>query len=185
WAILWPAGQVGRALAGDPSALTRYWSGNIFFPARLTVAYSEHFTPQMLQALPILAITDNVILAYNVLLLATFVLSALGTYLLVRDITGRPLAALFAGLVFAYSPQRLDPHSHVQGRSCQWRPSTLSGWRRYAAGGGLRALAGGTAALVAQALSSIYYLAYFTPFAAAFLPFEMIAHGRLRDRHAW
>src|SRR5262249_20677116 len=185
WVILWTAGQAGRALSGDLSALARYWSGNIFFPAALTVAYSEHFTPQMLQALPILAMTDNVILAYNVLLLATFVLSALGTYLLVRDVTGRPLAALFAGLVFAYSPYRLDQYSHLQVLSCQWMPFTLYGWRRYAAGGGLRALAGGTAALVAQALSSIYYLAYFTPFAVAFLLVEMMAHGRLRDRRAW
>ncbi|HMF94840.1 MAG TPA: hypothetical protein VKE96_11120 [Vicinamibacterales bacterium] len=182
WVLLWTSGQIGRALGGDLSALAQYWSGNIFFPAPLTVADSEHFTPQMLQALPILALTDKVILADNLLLLATFVLSALGTYLLVRDITGWPLAAFFAGLAFAYSPYRLDQYSHLQVLSCQWIPFTLYGWRRYAAGGRLRALAGGTAALVTQALSSIYYLAYFTPFAVVYLLDEMISVRLQPDR---
>ncbi|HJZ75300.1 MAG TPA: hypothetical protein VKE51_26380 [Vicinamibacterales bacterium] len=185
WVILWTSGQILRALAGDPSALAHYWSGNIYHPAPLTVAYSEHLTPQMLQALPVLAITDNVILAYNLLLLATYVLSALGAYLLVRDVTGQPLAAFFAGLAFAFSPYRLDQYSHLQVLSCQWMPFTLYGWRRYAATGRLRPLVLGTAALVAQALSSIYYLAYFTPFAVAYLLYELAAHGTLRDRRTW
>ena len=135
WVLLWTSGQIGRALGGDLSALAQYWSGNIFFPAPLTVADSEHFTPQMLQALPILALTDKVILADNLLLLATFVLSALGTYLLVRDITGWPLAAFFAGLAFAYSPYRLDQYSHLQLLSCQMdtvhalRLAALRRWR--------------------------------------------------------
>jgi hypothetical protein len=185
WVLLWTGGQLLHALHGDLSALSHYWSGNIFYPSPLTVAYSEHFTPQLLQALPILALTGNAILAYNALLLATFVLSALGTYLFVRDITGQPLAAFVAGLAFAYAPYRIDQYSHLQVLSSQWMPFALYGWRRYFATGRPVALAGGTAAFVAQALSSIYYLAYFTPFAAAYLLYEMTAHGTIRDRRTW
>ncbi|MBK9240425.1 MAG: hypothetical protein IPL75_09165 [Acidobacteria bacterium] len=60
--IQWTGGQVLAFLSGDLGALGRYWHGNIFYPEPLTIAYSEHLTPQMLQALPILAATDNVIL---------------------------------------------------------------------------------------------------------------------------
>ena len=78
WVLMWTGGQVLAFLCGDFSALNRYWHGNIFYPERLTVAYSEHMAPQMLQALPVLAATDNVVLTYNLLFLSTFVLSGLG-----------------------------------------------------------------------------------------------------------
>ncbi|MEQ1731896.1 MAG: hypothetical protein ABL982_26275, partial [Vicinamibacterales bacterium] len=48
-----------------------------------------------------------------------------------------------------------------------------------------RALAGGALALLAQALSCGYYLVFFSPFAAAFVVWELTRRGRLRDRRAW
>src|SRR6266853_1959021 len=60
---------------GDWAALDHYWNANIFYPQPLTLAYSEHLTPQMLQALPVLAATGNIVLAYNLVFLATIVLS--------------------------------------------------------------------------------------------------------------
>src|SRR5262245_36569324 len=91
WILLWTSGQVLRALGGDVAALIQYWNANIFYPAPLTLAYSEHLTPQMLQALPVLGLTGNITLAYNLLFIGTIVLSGLGVYLLVRDLTGQPL----------------------------------------------------------------------------------------------
>lgn len=96
WVLLWTGGQVLAFLGGDFSALGRYWHGNIFYPERLTVAYSEHLAPQMLQGLPILAATDNIVLTYNLLFVSTFVLSGLGAFLLVRELTRSPLAAFVA-----------------------------------------------------------------------------------------
>ena len=63
----------------------------------LTLAYSEHFIPQAIQALPIYAITHNPILCYNLLHLSTFVLSGLGAYLFVRELTGDSRAGFIAG----------------------------------------------------------------------------------------
>src|SRR6185436_4062876 len=103
WILLWTSGQILRAISGDPGALAQYWNGNIFYPAPLTLAFSEHLTPQMLQALPVLAVSGNIVLAYNVLFLATIVLSGLGMYLLVRELIGQPLAACLAGLAFAFA----------------------------------------------------------------------------------
>jgi hypothetical protein len=185
WILLWTSGQVLGALGGNISALGDYWNGNIFYPAPLTLAYSEHLTPQMLQALPVVAATGNVVLAYNVVFLATIVLSGLGVYLLVRELTGRPLAAFLAGLAFAFAPYRLDQYEHIEVLSSQWMPFAIFGFRRFFTTGRLRALAGGTAALVAQALSCGYYLAYFTPFAVAYCLFEIGARQRMRDVRTW
>src|SRR3954469_17999050 len=162
WVLQWTSGQVMRALHGDLSALRHYWDGNIFYPASLTLAYSNHLTPQMLQALPVLASTGNIVLAYNLLFLATIVLSGLGMYLLVRELTGEPYAAFLAGLAFAFAPYRLDQYEHLEVLSSQWMPFAFFGLRRFFTTRRLRPLWGGAAALVAQGLSCGYYLVYFT-----------------------
>ena len=185
WVLLWTSGQVLRALHGDAAALADYWNGNIFYPSRLTLAYSEHLTPQMLQVLPVFAATGNIVLAYNLLLLSTFVLSGLGMYLLVRDLTGRPLAAFLAGLAFAFAPYRIDQFAHIEVISSQWMPFAFLGLRRFILSGRLRPLAGGAAALLFQALSCGYYMAFFTPFAVAYCLVEMIANGKIRDARVW
>ena len=64
-------------------------------------------------------------------------------------------------------------------------PFAIFGFRRFFAAGRLRALSGGTAALVAQALSCGYYLAYFTPFAVAYCLFEIVARDKVRDIRTW
>ena len=185
WVLLWTSGQVLSFLSGDFGALSRYWHGNIFYPEQLTLAYSEHFTAQMLQALPLLAVSDNIILVYNLLFLSTFVLCGLGVFLLVRDLTGRPLAALVAGFAFAFAPYRIDQFSHLQILSAHWMPFVLYGFRRYLETGRRRALVGGAAALIAQNLSCGYYLMFFTPFAAAYVVYELASRRRLGDWAAW
>ncbi len=185
WVLLWTGGQVLAFLSGDFTALGRYWHGNIFHPEPLTTAYSEHLAPQMLQALPVLAVTDNVVLAYNLLFLSTFVLSGLGGFLLVRDLTGRPVAAFAAGVAFAYAPYRLSQFSHLQVLSAQWMPFVLYGFRQFLETGRRRALAWGSAALVVQNLSCGYYLLFFSPFAGAYAAYELAVRRRLRDWAAW
>lgn len=185
WILLWTGGQVLAFLSGDFSALSSFWHGNIFYPEPLTIAYSEHLVPQMVQALPVLAATNNVILAYNLVFISTFVLSGLGVFLLVRDLTGRPLAACVAGLAFAFAPYRFDQLSHVQVLSAQWMPFVLYGFRRYLETGRRRALVGGALALVAQNLSCGYYLLFFSPFAAAYVVYELAVRRRLGDWTAW
>lgn len=185
WVLMWTGGQVLDVLHGHPGALAGYWDANIFFPEPLTLAFSEHLTPQMVQALPVYAATGNIILSYNLLFLSTFVLSGLGAYLLVRDLTGRPLAALVAGLAFAWAPYRMAHLSHLQVLSSAWMPFALLGYRRYLDTRRLRPLAGGTLALIAQNLSCGYYLLYFPPFAAAFCLYEMARRRLLGDWPVW
>jgi len=185
WVLLWTSGQVLAALGGNWSALGQYWDGNIFFPEQYTLAFSEHLTPQMVEALPVLALTGNVLLAYNLLFLSTFVLCALGVYLLVRDLTGHALAAFVAGLAFAWAPYRLAQVPHLQVLTSYWMPLALVGFHRYFVSRRLLPLVGGSAALLAQNLSCGYYLLYFPPFLAAWCVYDMTRRRLLRDWRVW
>jgi hypothetical protein len=190
WVLAWDAEQLLAILRGDFSRIGTFFDGNIFHPAPLTLAYAEHLVPQAIQILPIYAMTGNPILCYNLLFLATFILSGFGTYLFVREITGNALAAFVAGLLFAFAPYRLPQSSHLQVLSSQWMPLALYGFRRYFAslaggGSGWRPLAGAAASLVTQNLSCGYYLLYFPPFAAAYVLWEMARRGLLRASKVW
>src|SRR5258705_8925902 len=185
WILSWDCEQFRAILTGHFSHLRTFFDANIFHPAPLTLAYSEHLVPQALQIFPIYALTENPILCYNLLFLSTFVLSGLGMYLFLREVTGNAIAAFVGGLLFAFAPYRIPPSSHLQVLSSQWMPFALYGFRRYFDGGRTRALAGATASIVLQGLSCGYYLLYFSPCAALYAALETWRTGRLRDRRAW
>jgi hypothetical protein len=181
WALAWDCQQLLAILRGDFARLTTFFDANIFHPLPLTLAYSEHFIAQAVQVLPVWALTGNPILCYNLLYVSTFVLSGLGTYLFVREITGNPRAAFVAGVLFAFAPYRFPQSSHLQVLSSQWMPFALYGFRRFfdsidaqtMRGGRWRPLIGASAALVAQNLSCTYYLMFFAPFVVAYVVWEI------------
>jgi hypothetical protein len=127
WILSWDCEQLLRILGGDLSRIATFFDGNIFHPAPLTLAYSDHLFAQAIQILPVWVISGNPILSYNLLFLSTFVLSGLGTFLLVRQLTGNSTAAFVAGCLFAFAPYRLPQSSHVQILSSQWMPFVLYG----------------------------------------------------------
>ena len=190
WVLSWDAEQMLAMLRGDFSRAGAFFDGNIFHPAPLTLAYAEHLVPQALQILPVYALTNNPVLCYNLLFLSTFILSGFGTFLFVRELTGRPIAAFAAGLLFAFAPYRWPQSSHLQVLSSQWMPFALYGFRRYFGAlergdRGWPPLAGAGGALVVQNLSCGYYLLYFSPFAAAYVLWEMAQRGLVRARRVW
>jgi hypothetical protein len=101
WTLGWNFHALGVSPGGPPA--TGYWDANIFHPVRGTLALSEHFVPQALQGALVYAATGNLVLTYNVLFLATFVLSGAFMFLLARDETGDPGAALGAGFLYAFA----------------------------------------------------------------------------------
>lgn len=181
WVLAWGADHVTAMLGGDVGAFGRWWQANIFHPAPLALAYSEHLAPQVAMGLPLWWLTGNILLVYNVLFLLTSTLSGLGMFLLVRELTGRPRAALVAGLFFAFLPYRIAQLPHLQVLSSQWMPFALFAFRRYLDRGRAPALAGAVAALAAQQLSCGYYLIYFSPFVALYLIWEITARRRWTD----
>jgi hypothetical protein len=185
WILSWDCEQLLRILSGDLSRIATFFEGNIFYPAPLTLAYSDHLVAQALQVLPVWMISGNPILSYNLLFISTFVLSGTGMFLLMRELTGSPTAAFVGGLLFAFAPYRLPQSSHLQVLSCQWMPFVLYGCTRYFETRRLRPLAGAAGALILQNLSSGYHLLYFPPFAAAYVLWEVARGHRWRERRMW
>jgi hypothetical protein len=184
WILGWGAEHVPRLLTGS-IGWSEFWNANIFHPDPLALALSEHLFGQVLQILPVYWLTGNIILCYNLLFISTFVLSAFGTYLLVRDLTGDKRAAFVAGLVYGFLPYRIASVPHVQVISSQWMPFALYGFNRFVTRGSYRALAGGTASLVMQNWSCGYYLLYFAPFVPLFIVHRMWTLGTLGTRRTW
>ena len=184
WILSWGAEHLPQLLTGGMS-WTQFWDANIFHPAPLGLALSEHLFGQVLQILPVYWLTGNIILCYNLLFISTFVLAAYGTYLLVYDLTGDRRAAFVAGLVYGFLPYRIASVPHLQVMSSQWMPFALWGLNRFVTTNSYKALVGGTAALVMQNWSCGYYLLYFAPFAPLFVLHRMWSLGTLRNVRTW
>ena len=185
WSIAWNDEQLLAILRGDVARLRSYFDGNIFYPAPLTLAYTEHMFAPAVQALPVYAATGNPILAYNLLFLTSFVLSGWFTYLLERELTGNALAAFVAGLLFMFAPYRMPQAPHLQVLSSQWMPLALYALRRYFDTRRRLPLAGAVAALVTLSLSNGYFLLYFPLFVAAYVWWEIATRRRWRDARTW
>lgn len=184
WILGWGAEHLPQLLTGQ-IGWADFWNANIFHPDPLALALSEHLVGLSLQVLPVYWLTGNIILCYNLLFMSTFALSAFGTYLLVRDLTGDKRAALIAGLIYGFLPYRIASVPHLQVISSQWMPFALYGLNRFVMTGSNRALVGGTAALVMQNLSCGYYLLYFAPFVPLFVLHRMWAVGDLGKVRTW
>jgi hypothetical protein len=195
--IAWGSDHWLALLSGDLQAPSRFWNAPIFHPEPLTLAYSEHFALHSLLTLPAYALTRNPVLCYNLSFLSTFVIGALGMYLLVRDLTGprdafNP-AAFVAGLAFAFAPYRIPTLPHLQILSSHWMPFVLLGLHRYARARAAspdstlasNALTGAGAAWWAQNLSSGYYMLYFTPFVALYALVVVALTGIWRRVVVW
>lgn len=187
--MAWAAEHWLQLFTGDLGAAARFWHAPIFAPEPLATAYSEHFALQALLTLPVYALTRNPVLCYNLALLTTFVLGALGMFLLVREVAGsseRAAAAAFvAGLAFAFAPYRIATLGHLQLLSAQWMPFVLLGLHRYIRSRNTDALLGASAAWWAQNLSSGYYLLFFAPFVAVHAVVQMWTARLLTSLSVW
>jgi hypothetical protein len=162
WALGWNFHALGLSPGGPPAS---YLDANIFHPVPGVFTRSEHFLPQALQGALVFAISRNLVLTYNVVFAATFVLSGTFFYLLARDETGDHGAALGAGLLFAFALLRWTHLNHLGALSSQWMPLALLLARRTATARRPTAEVGWAAGLgvvtAVQLLSSGYYLLFF------------------------
>lgn len=149
-AMTWPlAPNAGRAVQdlGDPlyeiwsqrwtqhqllTAPGRLWDANILHPLPRTLLFAEPALGTALLAWPIQLLTGNDVLAYNLLLLATFVVLGVGMALLVEELSGSPGAGTLAGALAAYTPYRFGHISHLNLLGYGWTPLALWALARYA-----------------------------------------------------
>ena len=177
WILRWDT----HALASHPLHL---FAANIFHPARNTLAAAEHLLGDLPLFLPLWLVTANPVLAYNGMLLASFVLGGLFMHLVVRAWTGNGAAAYAAGFAFAFAPWRIpDGLSRPQLLQVQYFPLILAAFDRTARTGSFRAAVVAAVALAVQSLCS-YYLAYQAFLVAgAFVLADLVGRGwRRRGR---
>jgi hypothetical protein len=161
WVLGWDAERLRHGLSG-------IWDAPILFPSRYTLAFAEHLLGIAIFVAPVIWVSGNPILAYDVAFLLTFVLAGCGMYLLARELSGRRDVAFLAGLAFACSPMRALHVSHLQVLAWGWMPIALWGLHRYFSRRSTAALAIFAVAFTIQALSNGYFL-YFLALAAAFV----------------
>jgi len=124
WSLTEMAGQLVR----DPAHLM---DGHIFYPFSNTLAILDHQFSNALLVAPLVAAGTDGVYVYNLTLLATFVLSGLFTYLLVRRLTGSAPAGLVAGCLYAFSGYRALHMTQSHLLVTQWLPLALLALHRY------------------------------------------------------
>jgi hypothetical protein len=162
----WILGWVHHAAFADPASL---FDANAFYPARNTLAGSEHLLGVALQTLPFRLFSDSAVMLHQTALILSFLLLALSTFALVRWMTGSTWAAFMAGAVAPFMPWRYSELGHLQLLSVQWLPLVWLLSARVLTGPrpGRDALWLGLV-LAVQMLSS-FYLAYLTLFSTGLL----------------
>lgn len=121
---------------------------------------------------------------YNLLVLASFWISALGMYLLAIELTGSRRAAFLAGFLYAFCPFRFaHALGHLTTLSTQWLPFFLLSFVRALRTPARKNVLAAALFLALNALASWYFLAdcwLFAGFAAAYfsLPWNPRESGR-------
>jgi hypothetical protein len=170
----WRIGSLAGQLLADPLHL---YQTTAFYPIHNGLALDELLTGQGLLAAPLIWLTGNPPLAFNVLVFLSYVLSGVAMWWLVRDLTGSDAVGVVAGLIFAFAPWHYEQFGHLGLSAQQWMVVALVFLRRFLRGslaaprlltaGTLLNLGGFLLFAVLQALVAGYY-AYFEAILFAF-----------------
>ncbi len=138
----------------------------LFVPYGYDLRLSETMLANKLLVAPILALGD-VVVAYNALVVLLSVLTGLGMYLLVSQLTRSRTAGWISGTIFAFAPYRM--HALAAGwlplLATQWLPLLFWSLERGIRRRELRWFVVSGVFLAANALSSWYYAYVVGPFA--------------------
>jgi hypothetical protein len=202
--LTWPIGlELGSAVLdlGDPLLNSWIWSWqvyslshlgevgffdtNIFYPHRNTLAYSELLLPQLVIAAPAIWASGNPVLAHNLVLLASFVATAMATYLLALYWTGNRPASFTAGLILAFCPFMFNHLAHVQLILAAGIPLAFLFLHRFLDRG--RTVDATLFALFfsLQALANTYYAVYLSLFAGLYLAAQVSRRRLWKQRRFW
>ena len=163
WIVAWGVRKITRGEWGS------LFDANIFFPDKNTLAYSEHLLGVALTAIPIQLGFNDPLVTFNVSVLISFVLTALGMYLLVWYLTGNGYAAFFSGLLFSFFPWRIAHIAHLQLLSAQWLPLTFLFLHKSVKSFSYRSLLGAALFFILQFYSCGYYGLFLALFVVVFM----------------
>jgi hypothetical protein len=107
WIVSWVAHQAPR----NPAQL---FDGNIFYPDRNVLAFSEPLILPGIVAIAPRLLGASAVLTHNILLMVGFLLTALAGCWVGERLSGDRVGGLFAGSVIAFGPHTLGRLAHLQ-----------------------------------------------------------------------
>lgn len=184
---MWRLSWIAQALTTAPATL---FDPPIFHPATRVLAFSDAVLLQGLLATPFLAAGLPLLPVANVIFLLGPWLSALGAYLLARDLlrwhspdasTPTFWPALVAGAVFGLLPFRVEHIMHLELQWSQWMPLACWALHRTMRTGRTRDGVLTAAFVLAQFLSCIYYGVFLVLALALAAPILVLTRRGARD----
>jgi hypothetical protein len=151
WTLFWGFHQTFH----DPLHL---FNGNIFYPYRYSLAFSEHNYGIALPFFPLFALGVRPLTVESLATLLGFAFSGYGAFRLARTLTGSTAAGWVAGIGFAFTPYRFTQISHVNYLSAGWIPILLEALVLYVRGPSRRRAAWLSAAFLMNGLTCIHWL---------------------------
>jgi hypothetical protein len=118
WTLAWFAHQAPR------SPLELY-DANIFYPERDTLAYSESMIVQSVMAAPLLWAGASPVLAYNLVLLAGFTLTAWTISIVTARWTDDWISGILAGIIGGFNAHTISRLPHLQAQHGEFLPLAL------------------------------------------------------------
>lgn len=162
----------------------RWWDLPQFYPARGTMAFSEHLLGLALVTTPVTFLTGSPVAAYNAAFLLAFILCGLSAHFLAYIITRRHDVSVIAGIAYAFAPYRISQVAHVQVLSAYWMPVALAALHLSLSDPRLRWRALFAVSWLMQALTCGYYLFFLSVLVALWLLWFVVSERRWRD-FAW
>jgi len=155
WMLAWNA----HAFVTDPFGIS---NPNVYFPDPGPKASSETFLLPSVIVAPF-NWAGYPVLAYNLVLLSSFVLCGLGATLWVRHMTGSLSAGIVAGIIWAFAPGKFDQIAHLHMMVGQWIPFALLYCGRFLESGRKRDLYAMSVFAGVQFGFSMHYGAFMMP----------------------
>lgn len=172
----WRIGQIAHALTRWPIHL---FDGNIFYPAKGTLAYSDAVLLQGLIGAPLFWAGLSPTLIYNLLLYTGFVGSGVAIFVLARHLTGAAGPSLVAVAIFTMLPYRIEHLMHLELQWVMFVPLAFWAVHRAAESGRWKhALLAGIFVWL-QFLSCIYYGVFLSLALIVFVPLLLTFRGHV------
>jgi len=166
WMLAWGV----HALWTQPLSV---FDANIFHPIRGALAFSEHMLGAAVTIAPVDVVWRDPVLDHNVLLLMSYVLTGVGTALLLLEVGTSMPAAVVGGALATFGPFRLFYLGHVHLMAHHWMPFTWLFLLRLLRTGRWGAGVGFALCLLLQATTAVYHAYYFGLAVAVFLALHL------------
>ena len=157
-----------------------YWTDYLFYPDGVSLVFHTLVPFNGLLGIPLQAFV-SLVAANNLIILVSFVLSAYGTYLLIRYLGTDPLPAFIGGIIFAFCPYKF---AHLLGHfnlvSTEWLPFYILALLKLtddSKRGGIYPSLSCAVFLLLIALCDFYYLVYALIFTALVVVYRIQTDG--------